>query len=52
MKTLNIIVACLLLSGCIAGDCIRNCYIMGKKDPDLLYKCEMDPNRYDCPVQR
>jgi hypothetical protein len=51
MKTIIIAVS-LLLSGCVSGDCVKNCYIWGNKDLELLHKCNMDPMRSDCPVQR
>lgn len=52
MKTIKILAVSLLLSGCVSGDCINNCYIWGKRDLELLHKCNIDPLRADCPVQR
>ena len=52
MNKIKIIIACALLSGCIAGDCTSRCYIWGNQDMELLHKCNMDPLRSDCPVQR
>ncbi len=52
MKIIRVLATCLLLAGCVPGDCTQKCYILGRKDPELLYKCEMDPYRPDCPVRR
>jgi hypothetical protein len=52
VKKIKVLAVSLLLSGCVPGDCINNCYIWGRKDLELLHKCNMDPLRADCPVQR
>lgn len=37
-----IIAACLILSGCVSGDCIEDCYLieLRKADERLSFKCE------------
>lgn len=52
MKTIKILATCLLLAGCVPGDCTKDCYILRNIDLELSYKCEIDPYRYDCPVRR
>ncbi len=52
MKVILIIVASVLVSGCVRGDCTKDCYILVGKDLELEYKCNMDPYRSDCPVDR
>ncbi len=52
MKTFQILAASILLFGCVPGDCTKDCYILTSKDLELEHKCNMDPYRSDCPVNR
>lgn len=52
MKVILIIVASVLVSGCVSGDCTEDCYYLIGKDLELEYKCDMAPYRPDCPVNR
>lgn len=52
MKVLKIVLSCLLLAGCVPGDCFKNCYWYGTTNIPLKHKCDMDPYHPDCPVNR
>ncbi len=50
METIKILAVSLLLSGCVSGDCVSNCYLLKTRNHDLEHKCNMDPYRPDCPT--
>ncbi len=51
MKTINILAVSLLLSGCVSGDCTKDCDIIIETDIERKHKCDIDPYRTDCPVR-
>jgi hypothetical protein len=52
MKTCALLLSLLMIAGCVPGDCVKDCYLINLQDMDLQHKCDMDPNRHDCPKVR
>lgn len=52
MKTIVTVIICILLSGCVSEDCYRNCFMFKKHDPDLDFKCDINPDRPECAERR
>ncbi|WP_156996861.1 MULTISPECIES: hypothetical protein [unclassified Pseudomonas] len=50
MKVTTIVIILVALAGCVSDEFIAKAKMIPKRDPQLAYRCEIDPYKPECSV--